>query len=103
MTDSPDPVTVGANLTYVLTLTNTGPSAAMAVTITNILASGVSFVSATGSQGSVTQPVNQTVKSGANVIFTVYARGSLPLSYQWRKDGTNFFNGGRIAGATTAN
>ncbi len=32
---------------------------------------------------------------GGNVAFTVSARGSLPLSYQWRKDGT------AIVGATT--
>src|SRR5207249_3630288 len=49
----------------------------------------------------LTQPVSQTVKSGSNVTFTVSAQGSFPLSYQWRKDGTNLSNGGRTSGATS--
>ena len=27
--------------------------------------------------------------------------GGAPMSYQWRKDGTNLVDGGRIAGATS--
>ncbi|MDB6110653.1 MAG: hypothetical protein JWR69_2403, partial [Pedosphaera sp.] len=49
----------------------------------------------------VTQPANQAARAGSNVIFSVAARGSFPLSYQWRKDGVNLLNGGRNAGATT--
>jgi len=49
-----------------------------------------------------TQPVSQTVKSGSNVTFTVVAQGAFPLVYQWRKDGTNLSNGGRISGATSS-
>ena len=45
-------------------------------------------------------PVSQTVRPGTNVTFCVIASGSLPLSYQWRKNGTNLVDGGRIAGAT---
>lgn len=48
------------------------------------------------------QPASQTVKSGLNGSFTVSAQGSFPLIYQWRKDGANLANGGRIAGATHA-
>src|SRR3954453_14538306 len=48
----------------------------------------------------LTQPANQSAKSGSNVTFTVAAQGSFPLIYQWRKDGTNLSNGGRISGAT---
>jgi pectate lyase len=43
-----------------------------------------------------TQPVSQTVPVGANAGFFVGAEGSLPLLYQWFKDGAP------IAGATEA-
>jgi plastocyanin len=35
-----------------------------------------------------TQPASQTVSAGMNVVFTVAATGTPPLSYQWSKDGT---------------
>jgi len=34
-------------------------------------------------------PVSQLVNSGSNVTFTVVARGTPPLTYQWRFNGTN--------------
>ncbi|HEU5070090.1 MAG TPA: IPT/TIG domain-containing protein [Verrucomicrobiae bacterium] len=43
--DSPDPVMVGENLTYAIQVKNLGPNAS-AVTVTNVLPPGVSFVSA---------------------------------------------------------
>ncbi len=51
-TDSPDPVTVGNNLTYTVTITNNGPGGATGVVLTDTLPVGVTFVSATPSQGS---------------------------------------------------
>ena len=39
-------------------------------------------------------PQNQSVPIGSNVIFTVAATGTQPISYQW------LFNGTNIAGAT---
>ena len=51
-TDSPDPVFAGANLTYVLTVTNLGPSWARDVFVVDTLPDMVSFVSATVSGGS---------------------------------------------------
>ncbi len=50
--DSPDPVVAGTNLTYVLQVSNLGPSAAANVVATDSLPAQVSFVSATPSQGS---------------------------------------------------
>jgi alpha-tubulin suppressor-like RCC1 family protein len=42
----------------------------------------------------LSQPSNQSVLAGGNATFSVTAGGTPPLSYQWRKDGTN------VAGAT---
>ncbi len=46
------------------------------------------------------QPTNQTVYVGLDVSFSVQAGGTAPLSYQWRKNGTNLVEGGRISGST---
>lgn len=50
-----------------------------------------------GSAPTITsQPGNQTVTAPATATFTVVAAGTMPLSYQWKKGGTD------IAGATSA-
>jgi len=49
--DSPDPVTVGATLTYSILVTNIGPNAATAVLLTNTLATNLVFVGVTSTQG----------------------------------------------------
>ena len=50
-TDSPDPVTAGSNLTYTISVTNSGPDGATGVTVTDTLPASVTFVSASASQG----------------------------------------------------
>ena len=50
-TDNPDPVAVGQNLTYTVTVTNNGPDKATGVTVTDTLPASVTFISATPSQG----------------------------------------------------
>ena len=54
LTDSPDPVVMGDDLTYTITVTNNGSATGTSVTITDTLAANVTFVSATSSQGTNT-------------------------------------------------
>lgn len=54
-TGSPDPVTVGENLTYTVTVTNNGPHAATGVVLRDTLSEGMRHVSSTSSQGSCSQ------------------------------------------------
>jgi uncharacterized repeat protein (TIGR01451 family) len=75
--DSPDPVTVGNTLTYTLTITNHGPADATGVVATDTLRAGVTFVSASSSQGSVSESsgvVTATlggVTNGASATVTI--------------------------------
>ena len=52
--DAPDPVNAGAALTYTLAVTNLGPDNAASVMVTDGLPAGLSFVSATATQGTCT-------------------------------------------------
>jgi len=54
--DSPDPATVGANLTYTITVANSGTVDATGVVLNDPLPASVQFISATTSQGSCTTP-----------------------------------------------
>jgi len=47
-------------------------------------------------------PEEQTITSGDTASFTVEALGAGSLSYQWKKDGSNIWDGGSISGASTA-
>ena len=87
-TDSPDPATVGATLTYTIVVTNNGPSIATAVTVTDTLPANVAFVSASSTQGSCAQAagiVNCALGSLANgasatVTIQVVPTASGPLN-----------------------
>ncbi|MBK7998557.1 MAG: tandem-95 repeat protein [Verrucomicrobia bacterium] len=52
MSATPNPAILSNNVTYLLAVTNRGPSAAGSVVLTNTLPTGISFVSASSSQGS---------------------------------------------------
>jgi len=70
---APNPVVAGNNLIYTVTVTNFGPSAATGVLVTNTLPPGVSFVSASPSQGSVANYGNQIVWNAAGLALNAYA------------------------------
>lgn len=60
------------------------------------------YVLATNVPPSITsQPRSQAILEGANVTFSVSAAGTAPLNFQWRRNGSNLFNGGRLFGAAT--
>jgi uncharacterized repeat protein (TIGR01451 family) len=85
--DSPDPVAVGADLTYTITVRNDGPLDAPGVVVTDALILTVDFVSATPSQGSCSEVALVvtcnlgTVANGATATVTLVvkpeAQGSL--------------------------
>jgi uncharacterized repeat protein (TIGR01451 family)/CSLREA domain-containing protein len=79
--DSPDPVTVGDNLTYTITVTNRGPDAATNVVVTDTLPSGVTFVSASPgcvhAAGVVTCNLG-TIAVGDSVTITIVVTVTAP-------------------------
>ena len=51
---SPNPVYAGTNLSYAVTISNQGPSTATGLTLSDVLPSGVTLVSATTANGTCT-------------------------------------------------
>jgi uncharacterized repeat protein (TIGR01451 family) len=84
MIAQPDPVVIGNRLTYTMTVTNHGPSAAKNVAVTHQLPSSVIFVSAVASQGTCSASggvVNGslgTLTPGSGAIITVVGIPSTP-------------------------
>ena len=90
LTDTPDPVTAGSNVTYVATVNNAGPGDATDVAVALPLAAGSNFVSATpsaggtcvspavGANGTVTCTWAGNTANGASRDVTVVA--SVPAS-----------------------
>lgn len=71
-----------------------GPTSNRPLTLADV---GPSYLGGPGATPPVitAQPQGRTVSIGVGVIFSVSATGTLPLSYQWRRNGAN------ISGATS--
>ena len=75
--DSPDPVSVGEELTYTLTVHNAGPAAADSVSVSDTLPAGVTFGTATASQGTCTELLGAvtcdlgSIASGGDATVTI--------------------------------
>jgi uncharacterized repeat protein (TIGR01451 family) len=85
-TATPDPVLAGNNITYTVTVTNNGPSAASTVVLTDTLSTSTTYVSsgttpagwtcvtpAVGSTGAIVCS-NASVANGASATFTFVAK-----------------------------
>ena len=88
---------------YTTPATTTGDSgSSFTVTVSNTAGSVTSgaatltVTSAAVAPSITSQPTNKTVTAGQTATFVVTANGTAPLSYQWKKNGTN------ISGATSA-
>ena len=62
----------------------------------------VTFVNAQQAPRITVEPLSQDVSAGSEVSFNVTAVGDEPFSYQWRKEGIDLVDGGKVSGATTA-
>lgn len=77
-TGTPDPVDQNTNLVYTLKVSNNGPASALGVTVSDPLPAGVTFVSASSTQGTCNSasPVSCTIGTmspGSVVIVTINA------------------------------
>jgi uncharacterized repeat protein (TIGR01451 family) len=82
---APDPVTVGSNLTYTLTITNNGVAFARRIIVRDDLPAGVSFVSCAATGGGVCGGSGNTrridfasLESGASATVTLLASANGP-------------------------
>jgi uncharacterized repeat protein (TIGR01451 family) len=75
--DSPDPVSKGAQLTYSIVVTNNGPGSASSVQLTDSLPASVQFVSATSTAGNCAQTGSMVacnlgdLSNGSSVTVTI--------------------------------
>ena len=86
------------NATYTVLNAQASHAGAYAVVVTNSSASATSdstLLSLNTSVSITSNPTGLTLLSGGSASFSVTATGTAPLTYQWRKDGSN------ISGATS--
>ncbi|MGN6276680.1 MAG: hypothetical protein ACTHNP_12240 [Solirubrobacterales bacterium] len=77
-TDSPDPVNVGATLTYTIQVENLGPDPATGVTVPDTLPKGVDFVSATSTLGNCAQQARKVTCTLGSMPAPTVNYGSAP-------------------------
>jgi hypothetical protein len=75
------------------------------VIVTNSLGSATSLVATltiVAAPVILEQPQSRTNTLGTTATFSVTVAGAIPLSYQWRRAGTNLSDSGNITGASSA-
>lgn len=82
----PNPVVVGSNLTFVLTITNFGPNIATNVVVNDALPANVTVVSTTPSQGTVSQTGNNLIWNAGSLV--VSGNATLTVVVQSANPGT---------------
>ena len=112
ITDSPDPVKLNSNVTYTVTVTNSGPEASPTVQLTNVLSGGLAFVSVTNSQGTCTNdsgtircdlgPINPGNSATVLIVATAVALTPQTLTATVGDEVTEFDYANNAAQASTA-
>jgi large repetitive protein len=85
--DFPDPVYSGRELSYTITVSNAGPSAATEVVVTDTLPTRVTFVSATASQGTVTSTAGTVVAQLNTLAINASATITVIVQVESRYEG----------------
>ena len=106
--DSPDPVVVGNNITYTITVTNIGPSDAVALSLSDAVPANTTLVSVTTPAGWIRTDVvppggtgtltftRPTLSSGGSSVFTVVVNVNLSTA-----NGTTITNTANVSSATS--
>jgi hypothetical protein len=98
------PITDATNASLILTNVQPADAGSFTVVVTNSAGSATSAVAVLTvvlPPLITAQPQSLTNVTGAAATFSATATGSPPLGYQWRLNGVNLSNGGRISGART--
>jgi uncharacterized repeat protein (TIGR01451 family) len=95
VSDSPDPVVIGAYLTNFVTVTNSGPAAATAVTLTNYFPGSASFVTAIASQGTTAVVAGRVECALGSIAGSGYATVAIVTAPNTAGLITNVFSVGR--------
>ncbi len=85
--DSADPVAEGTSFTYTLDVTNNGPSDATGVTVTDPLPAGVTFDSATASQGSCSESGGTVTCGLGSLAAGATAQVQIQVTVNWNEPG----------------
>ncbi|MDB6110726.1 MAG: hypothetical protein JWR69_2476 [Pedosphaera sp.] len=97
------PIAGATGTSLALTNLQTTASADYTVVVSNSLAaitSAVATLTVMIPPSLELNPLDAFVSLGATATFGFYERGTPPFFFQWQKDGTNLYNGGRIGFAS---